>query len=333
MTRGGRLDRFLDRIPGYAGYRDKERRRESDRLVREQLALEYGQLADRLGRLATSLAQQRAIAAVPLVDRPHKRLVMFVDRVRTASYGYTPLFSDTPVGADALDQLAAFDRALGDQRDEVEHGIAALESADPKGSEFRESSRSLTTLIEGLHERFDKRDQVLQSGQALPATDVLALLETGQPSGPSVAYRLHEGEAVSYAGENYSVIGRVTVETSQGAWRAFQLRGGRGDVWLQVSADATANLWWLTRADLDGTAGAPNVRAGGTSYTLERQLDGTGEVIGQQGVAGNQPVTYYQYRSENAEQVMSVFVWATGTLALAGKEVNPTAVQFFSRER
>src|SRR5690606_11714647 len=63
----------------YAGYRDKERRRDSDRVVRERLALEYGQLAERLGRLATSLAQDRQIAAMPLVDRPHKRLVSFIE--------------------------------------------------------------------------------------------------------------------------------------------------------------------------------------------------------------------------------------------------------------
>jgi hypothetical protein len=333
MSRGGRLDRFLDRIPGYAGYRDKERRRDSDRIVREQLALEYGQLAERLGRLATGLAQDRAIMAIPLVDRPHKRLVSFIDRVRTASYGYSPLFSDNPIGADALDQLAAFDRALGDQRDELESGIIALEGAEPKGEQFKQLSRDLTATIEGLHDRFDKRNQVMLSGQPLPAADVLSLIEVGQPTGPSVAYRLHEGEAVSYGGENYTVIGRITVEAPQASWRAFQLRGGTGDVWLLASAEPSDKLQWLRRADLAGTVGEQSLSAGGTPYTLDRQIDGSGEVIGQQGMAGNQSVRFFRYRADSGAGIMSVFEWATGTLALAGFEVDPRDVHFFSRER
>ncbi|HEX5165112.1 MAG TPA: hypothetical protein VFV93_06935, partial [Thermomicrobiales bacterium] len=83
MSSGGTIDRMLDSIPGYAGYRDKERRRDSDRVIRENLAREYGQLADRLGRIATSLADERKILLIPTVDKPFKRLTSFIDRVRT----------------------------------------------------------------------------------------------------------------------------------------------------------------------------------------------------------------------------------------------------------
>ncbi|MEX1158963.1 MAG: hypothetical protein WEC79_08560, partial [Thermomicrobiales bacterium] len=116
MSSGGTIDRILDSIPGYGGYRDKERRRDSDRVIRENLALEYGQLAARLGRIAGALADERKIMAIPVVDKPYKRLTSFIDRVRSASYGYAPLFSDTEVDADALDQVALFDRGLADQK-------------------------------------------------------------------------------------------------------------------------------------------------------------------------------------------------------------------------
>jgi hypothetical protein len=333
MSRGGSLDNLLNRIPGYGGYRDKERRRESDRVIRERLALDYGHLADRLGRLATALAQERNIAAIQLVDRPHKRLVSFIDRIRTASYGYSPLFADVEVREDALDQLAAFDRSLADQQDGLAKEIAALETADPRSPEYKSLSQQLTSTIEGLHERFDKRHQVLHSGEAIPHADILALLDGPSAAGPGVAYRLHEGEAVSFDGENYTVVGRVSAESGSTSWRAFQLRGGSGNQWVLATSDATAKLLWLRRIDAPVEIGETTVEINGATYNLERTFDGTGDVIGQIGTAAQQPVRFGRYVRDAGKDILTFFVWKTGRLTLAGIEVDPVDVQTFSRER
>lgn len=331
MSLGGRLDRMLDRIPGYAGYRDKERRRDSDRVVREQLALEYGQLAERLGRLATTLANERQIMAIGMVDKPQKRLVSFIDRLRTASYGYAPLFSENDVDGAALDQIAAFDRALDDQREQLEAQIEALEAADPKHSAFKERSNQVTETIEGLHDRFDHRGEVIASGKAATQQNVLDLLEPTRQSGPPVAYRLHEGEAVSYGGTDYSVVARVSADTSDGQWRAFQLRGGAGDQWLHASSDTTRPLYWVRRVDTPVDVTQSSVTFGGQTYTLETTADGTGEVIGQQGTAAGQRVRLVRYRSQ-AGGIVVVYDWGASAMVLAGSEIDPRDLQFFSRE-
>jgi hypothetical protein len=333
MSRGGRIDNLLNSIPGYAGYRDKERRRDSDRVIRERLALEYSQIAERLGRLATGLAQERHIAAISLVDRPHKRLTSFIDRIRSASYGYSPLFSDAPVREDALEQVAAFDRALADQQGELIERIEAMESGNPRSAEFKALSQQLTTTIEGLHDRFDKRHQVLHSGEPLPHSDVLALLAVGPAAGTSVAYRLHEGEAIAYDGENYSVTGRVSATSEGAAWRAFQLRGGSGDQWLLTTPEESARLQWSRRVNATGAPGDHVVTVNGAPYTLESLFDGTGEVIGQQGSAADQPVRFARYRQDAGEGILTLYDWGSGSLALAGVEIDPRDVQIFSRER
>lgn len=333
MSRGGRLDNLLNSIPGYAGYRDKERRRDSDRVVRERLALEYGQIAERLGRLATTLAQERNIAAIQLVDRPHKRLVSFIDRIRTASYGYSPLFSDVEVREDALDQLAAFDRSLADQQGELTERIAEMESADPRSAEYKSLSQQLTATIEGLHNRFDKRHQVIYSGEPLPHADVLALLDAPSATGPSLAYRLHEGEAVAYEGQNYSVVARVSGESGNTAWRAFQLRGGTGDRWLLATADDSARLLWLRRVEVHGDIGESTVTVNDATYNLESLFAGTGDVIGQLGSAASQPVRFGRYRQNAGDELLAFYEWGTGRLVLAGAEVDPRDVQIYSRER
>ena len=47
---------FLSSIPGYSGYRDKENRRDADKSVRDRIVSELKARADRVGALATSLA-------------------------------------------------------------------------------------------------------------------------------------------------------------------------------------------------------------------------------------------------------------------------------------
>ena len=86
MASGGFIDNALNHIPGYGGYRDKERRRDSDRVIRDSLVLGYTQQAERLQALATQLADDRKIMLIGLVDKPLTRLHTFIDRVNTASY-------------------------------------------------------------------------------------------------------------------------------------------------------------------------------------------------------------------------------------------------------
>ena len=59
---GGRTaSRFLDKIPGYSGYRDKENRRDADRAVRDRLTADLLARAERVERVAGQLADQRRI--------------------------------------------------------------------------------------------------------------------------------------------------------------------------------------------------------------------------------------------------------------------------------
>jgi len=332
MSSGGTIDRMLDRIPGYGGYRDKERRRDSDRVIRESLALEYGQIAERLGRLATSLADERKIAAISVVDKPHKRLVSFIDRIKTASYGYAPLFSENAVDADALDQVAIFDRSLADQQAKLAEQVSTLERTSPDEPAFKSLANEIVATVDGLHERFDKRHQVIHAGKSLPEKDVVAYLEPARNAGPSRAYRLHENEAVSYDGVNYSVAGRVAVESATGSWRAFQLKGGNDDAWLVASSDSSQPTYWMRRVEISGRVGDESVVAAGATYNRDNVVQGKGEVIGISGSAANQPVELGRYRAATGNGLLFAFAWGTGTLALSGEEANPASLELFTRE-
>lgn len=332
MVDGGKRS-FLDSIPGWSGYRDRERRRESDRLLRDRLARDYGEVADELGRLATRLAEDRKLRAIRYVDQPHGRLNHFIDRLRTATYGYAGLFSDRPVDAKALDQIAAFDESLGDGLGELRQAARNLQDTSPEDDAFRERSEELSELIEKLLERFDQRVEVIESGEAATDPDITAILATkpGDTLVPA-AYALHDGDALTVRKVNYTIIGRITITTPAGAWRDFQLQGGDGQTWLRVPASADGDFLWLQRVTPQGEAGDARLSVGGASYALHGSADATADVIGSGGASGDSEIVVYHYAQEQGNGRLSVYHWRADDIVLAGEPIEPAEIEMFSRE-
>ncbi len=64
MDPAATFGKYLDKIPGYRGYRRKEDRRDADRVVREQIATELDNRATRVDRIASGLASRRELSGL-----------------------------------------------------------------------------------------------------------------------------------------------------------------------------------------------------------------------------------------------------------------------------
>ncbi len=333
MSSGGTVNRLLDSIPGYGGYRDKERRRESDRLIREKLARDYGAQADRLADIARALSENRKILLVRYVDQPHDRLKTFCTRLSMATYGYAPLFGDRQIDGDALDQIAQFDQSLADQLDPLATKITELESTAPDSEDFKVKCGEIDQLIRGLQERFSMRVDVIESGHALPQQRITGALADPEPEPETpTAYKLHQHEAISRNGINYSIKGRITIQTPLASWRDFQLEGGDGKSFLQVPAHTDGQFLWLNQVDLSEKSGATRVNVGGSVYTLVSQVSGSSEVLGKGGGEDGRPVTCYHYQQESGAGYMNIYDWGSDRIALAGEQIDPLEIEVWSRE-
>src|SRR5207248_5776311 len=60
----GRVASWLGKVPGYSGYKNKETRRDEDKRVREELAREYGQYAQRLTDLQGELVRSHRLTDI-----------------------------------------------------------------------------------------------------------------------------------------------------------------------------------------------------------------------------------------------------------------------------
>jgi hypothetical protein len=106
------LEKIASYIPGVAGYRERESRRETDRRIREFLAqrLDEGRAGlNALRNQATDAGQLKALDAIGKLDRI---LQKSVSSLRFADYGFSGLFDQLKIREAELDQVYAYDAAL-----------------------------------------------------------------------------------------------------------------------------------------------------------------------------------------------------------------------------
>lgn len=156
-----KLEELINKIPGYGGYRQKEQRRDADKLLRMHVAEQYDQVLDRLNRIQYDLVTAGDLTGMMLLERAVSRLQLLVDRIRTASYGYAGLFDAIKVDDSALDKLYDFDQsmlegagALGAVLDRIAEAVAA-------GGPVQDTGKELMVELERLHRQFSDRQQVI----------------------------------------------------------------------------------------------------------------------------------------------------------------------------
>lgn len=125
----GGLESLIGKIPGYKGYKDKELRREADKLLRLELASKFDDQRKRLSELQMQLISQAQIEFVDDLDRAVTKLQLLIDRIKTASYGYAGLFDAVKVKEEQLDALYEFDNQMMDFVDETAVGVDQVASA------------------------------------------------------------------------------------------------------------------------------------------------------------------------------------------------------------
>lgn len=321
---------ILNKIPGYSGYRAKEGRRDEDKRVRLELARQYGQIAQRLSDVQGELVRAQRFAEIGNVERLEKSLRLFTDRLSTATYGYGGLFSDRSIDEKALDQIAAFDRALGDGLDELKAGVESLSSAILGGGDVGKEVRATQTLIDNLNRRFELRGQAIESGQPVGDTSVGDLLAgVGEGEQAHVASDLHFGDAVSISGTDYLVRGRMEFHDGPLAWRQYLLKDGNTDRWLHVPP-STAEPMALLAPFTETPGESAMATIGGVAYSQQGAGTANAEVIGESGQAAGRQAQYRRYFAVDGG-LMYAYDWGGEKQTLAGRTIDPLEIQVYSR--
>jgi hypothetical protein len=163
------LERLGERVPGYSGYLDKERRRDIDKLHREHLANRLRAIKAPLTELMRELTSSGRLFEVGPLDRMIKKLDKAENRLRFASYGYSGFFDTVKIQQSQLESIYQFDLALVDQVDKLEAKAGELKSRSALPEGLKAAAAELEELIDQLDRTFDQRYQAINRfGQDQP---------------------------------------------------------------------------------------------------------------------------------------------------------------------
>ena len=159
------LEKILAKIPGWGGYQERQNRRKADQLLRQTLAEKLAIQRRNLDTAQKDLINHGKIDLIDDVGSAVTQLQTFIDRVRTATYGYSGMFDAVKVNEDELEQMYNFDAALFEYEDRLAAATDRLREAISIGEGIVETIRIIQDICREANATFDQRDHTLTGSQ------------------------------------------------------------------------------------------------------------------------------------------------------------------------
>jgi hypothetical protein len=155
--------KILGKVPGFSGYIERSNRRSADKLLREAVANRFDEQWKRISGLQRDIISQGGIEFVGGLESGAIKLRQFIDRVRTASYGYSSFFEATKVNQEELAQVYQYDLSMLEMEDDVKKAIDNIESSI--GSDGLPAAiRNLTSVSQQCVDTFNRRSEAMRGG-------------------------------------------------------------------------------------------------------------------------------------------------------------------------
>jgi hypothetical protein len=152
------LEQLVNAIPGFSGYREKELRRDTDRLQREFLASRLEACKKALDGAAVAASRLGALDSINDIETARKRLDKVTARIRHADRGYAGFFDAIKVQEDALERVYQFDLDLLG-------GVDAVKDASESAASDPGGVVAMIAAIDALDTRLAGRETILSGIQ------------------------------------------------------------------------------------------------------------------------------------------------------------------------
>ena len=156
-------ERILAEIPGFRGYKEKELRRESDKLIRNHLYRKLSEAKSDLKDVFQKLSDRRLFEVLTDMDRLMAKIDRITEKVNHASYGYAGFFNIVKIEEENLDRMIDFDNRLVNEVDKVVTEVDTFKAEVMKQEVKKAKDRiqNLAEILETFEETFDKRGEVI----------------------------------------------------------------------------------------------------------------------------------------------------------------------------
>lgn len=156
-------ERIAAALPGFRGYKEKELRRESDKLIRNNLYLKLTKDKDNVKSISQKIADKRYMDVLTDIDRLNAKMDRITEKVNHASYGYAGFYDIVKVKEENLDRMITFDNQLLDEVNALTANIEELKTQllSNNFANLKDKIQTIVDKFELLEDTFDKREQVI----------------------------------------------------------------------------------------------------------------------------------------------------------------------------
>lgn len=157
-------ERILAELPGFRGYKEKELRREADKLIRNHVYNILIEAKNNVKAAFQELSKQRIYEVLDDLDKLVMKFDRLAEKINHATYGYAGFFDAVKIEEDDLDRIISFDARLLEETQKISEAgkIFKMEIVKQKYERAKEHVQKLRELIEGLEQTFDQRAEIIQ---------------------------------------------------------------------------------------------------------------------------------------------------------------------------
>lgn len=144
-------------IPGYKGYSEKEGRKDTDKLLRLEIAKQLDRLKETLNDVIRQQMDQKKMDSINDLDRLKRNLDIAANQVRYANYGESGFFDVVQVDTADLDKLYQFDLGIKEEAEQLAPKIKALLGTE----NIKQDCAAIISILSALSEKMTNRDKVI----------------------------------------------------------------------------------------------------------------------------------------------------------------------------
>ena len=149
----GLLEKITSYIPGYHGYKEKELRRESDKLVREYAVQKLKEAKTTINEAVREVSDSGNLSAFQYANRALAVLDRVTNKVEHADYGYSGFFDAVKVREDKLDKLTEFDYTLVDLAKSIKDAASSVAGQPDMSKAFDDFRKKVLEVESTLNNR------------------------------------------------------------------------------------------------------------------------------------------------------------------------------------
>jgi hypothetical protein len=157
----GYFDNLIRRVPGFAGYVDREARQASDRLARENVADHLERAKRALEGITLALVDRGEFDALPKFDRFRGTVDHSIAKLKGAPAGYHGFFALDDVQEDLLEDVYEHDLWTIDEAEKFAQAVETLAEADDDAADADALLKQIKTHFDAIEARINQREKIL----------------------------------------------------------------------------------------------------------------------------------------------------------------------------